>query len=239
MARRESAHPVGVLSGPSLGSVLPLLFLSSCSAAVKYSSEPPSRSGPGGLGPRCSRGRHPPPAPPSSRRQPGRAPQARGGKGGKAVVGGDDAIRASEDEVGFAVASYGEEATAPFRAAIADAKSQMSQAFALQQLLDDEIPDTDEQRRQWYTQILQFTSTARQALADQEKNFDELRSLQQNAASALSAIEIQADSAAATIAPAAERLAGLQPTYSARALAPIADNPAQAASRMSFARTAH
>src|SRR6218665_1362525 len=227
MARRESAHPVGVLSGPSLGSVLPLLFLSSCSAAVKYSSEPPPPSGRGAVGPALQQSPPPPPSVDELRLQ-----------AGKALVGADDAIRASEDEVGFAVASYGEEATAPFRAAIADAKSQMSQAFALQQLLDDEIPDTDEQRRQWYTQILQFTSTARQALADQEKNFDELRSLQQNAASALSAIEIQADSAAATIAPAAERLAGLQPTYSARALAPIADNPAQAASRMSFARTA-
>jgi len=183
--------------------------------------------GGGGVGPALQRSSPPPPSLDELRLQ-----------AGKALVGADDAIRASEDEVGFAVASYGEEATAPFRAAIADAKSQMSQAFALQQLLDDEIPDTDEQKRQWYTQILQFTSTARQALADQEKNFDELRSLQQNAASALSAIEVQADSAAATIAPATERLAGLQPTYSARALAPIADNPAQAASRMSFARTA-
>src|SRR6218665_2903391 len=173
MARRESAHPVGVLSGPSLGSVLPLLFLSSCSAAVKYSSEPPSRSGPGAVGPRPRRGRPPHPPPPNPRRQRPPPPPSLDGlrlQAGKALVGADDAIRASEDEVGFAVASYGEEATAPFRAAIADAKSQMSQAFALQQLLDDEIPDTDEQRRQWYTQILQFTSTARQALADQEKN---------------------------------------------------------------------
>ena len=63
-------------------------------------------------------------------------------RAGALLVAADDAIKSSEQEIGFAQAAYGEEAVAPFQKALADAKGHLSESFKLQQQLDDEIPDT-------------------------------------------------------------------------------------------------
>ncbi len=157
---------------------------------------------------------------------------------GAALVAADDAIRTSEEELGFATASYGEEATAPFRDAIASAKEQVAHAFRLQQRLDDAEPDTDAQRREWYGGILQATSAADEALDAQAERFDELRALEQNAPAELDRVAHAATAASAQVAPAVQRLGALRGGYAASATAAVADNPAQAESRLAFARTA-
>ncbi|WP_234980884.1 TPM domain-containing protein [Agromyces cerinus] len=157
---------------------------------------------------------------------------------GSALVQIDDAVKTSEEELGFAVASYGEASTESFRAALDAAKAKVAQAFGLQQQLDDATPDTDEQRREWYGGIIRLTGEADAMLDEQAEQFDELRALERDAPAQLSRVQEEATAAEATIAPAEQRLAALGAQYAASATAPVADNLAQARSRIGFAREA-
>ncbi|WP_350347163.1 TPM domain-containing protein [Agromyces sp. G08B096] len=157
---------------------------------------------------------------------------------GGALVAVDDAIRTSEEELGFAVASYGEEATAPFREALATAKAKVAEAFTLQQRLDDAEPDSDEQRREWYSAIIRLAGEADAVLDEQAAQFDELRDLERRAPEELERLRQSAQQAAARVAPAVQRLDALRAQYAGSALASVADNPAQAESRLAFAREA-
>ncbi|MGW9631663.1 TPM domain-containing protein [Agromyces sp. NPDC055520] len=153
---------------------------------------------------------------------------------GSALVQIDDAVKTSEEELGFAVASYGESATEAFRAALDAAKAKVAQAFTLQQQLDDAIPDTDEQRREWYGGIIRLTGQADTLLDEQAEQFDELRALERDAPAQLARVQQAATAAEASIASAEQRLAALGAQYAASAIAPVSDNPAQARSRVGF-----
>ena len=155
---------------------------------------------------------------------------------GSALVQADDAIKTSEEELGFAVAAYGEEATTEFRAALDAAKGKVREAFTLQQQLDDARPDSDAERRQWYAGILALADAADRMLDEQTDRFDALRQLERNAPEALARVEEAGQRAEASIAPAAQRLGALQAQYAATALAAVADNIEQARARVAFAR---
>ena len=157
---------------------------------------------------------------------------------GSALVQIDDAVKTSEEELGFAVASYGETSTEAFRAALDAAKAKVAQAFTLQQQLDDATPDTDDERREWYGGIIRLTGEADAALDEQAEQFDELRALERDAPAQLARVQEAATAAEATIAPAEQRLAALGAQYAASATAPVSDNLTQARSRIGFAREA-
>jgi hypothetical protein len=157
---------------------------------------------------------------------------------GSALVQADDAVKTSGEELGFAVASYGEEATAEFRSALEAAKEKVAEAFALQQQLDDSESDTDEERRAWYGGIIRLTGEADALLDAQAEHFDALRDLERNAPAELERVKAEAALAQTALAPASERLGELTAQYAASAVAPVADNPAQAEARLAFARQA-
>lgn len=159
-------------------------------------------------------------------------------RAGSALVQADDSLKTSEEELGFATAGYGEEATADFRAALEAAKGRVAEAFALQQRLDDHEPDTEAQQREWYAGILSLTAEAEAQLDEQAERFDELRDLEQDAPQALARVEAAARAAEEGIAPAAQRLQALGAQYAASDLNPVADNPEQARARVAFARDA-
>lgn len=155
---------------------------------------------------------------------------------GGALVAADDALKTSEEELGFAIAAYGEEATAGFRTALEAAKGKVREAFTLQQRLDDHEPDTEAQQREWYERIVALTGEADSMLDAEAERFDELRALEQNAPEALARVEQAARAADEAIAPASARLHALGAQYSGAALAAVADNPEQARARVAFAR---
>ncbi|WEO78254.1 TPM domain-containing protein [Cryobacterium sp. SO2] len=155
-----------------------------------------------------------------------------------ALIETDDAIKTSGQEVGFAVAQYGTAAAEPFQAAVGIASAKLADAFTLQQRLDDAEPDTEEQVRAWYRQIIALCAEANHALDEQAADFDELRQLEANAPAAaatlateLAAIDTRLDQAEATVADLSTR-------YTAAALDTVADNPDQAAERLTFATNA-
>ena len=56
------------------------------------------------------------------------------------LVRADDEVQSAVDELGFAVAQFGERATQDFAAALATSRRQLRDAFALQQKLDAVVP---------------------------------------------------------------------------------------------------
>ena len=58
----------------------------------------------------------------------------------------DDALRSADQEVGFAQAQFGDAEANPFQKALDDAKAELRQAFLISQQLDDDKPETPDQR---------------------------------------------------------------------------------------------
>ncbi|MFT4260582.1 TPM domain-containing protein [Microbacterium sp.] len=154
---------------------------------------------------------------------------------GAALVQADDALTSSTEELGFAVAQFGDEATAEFTAVIDRAKAKIAEAFELKQKLDDEIEDTVHDRRAWHIRIIQLCDEIDDILDDNTEAFDALRKLEQNAPQELERVRAERAALQPVLAGAAPALAGLAAAYDQTVLASVADNPAQAQNRADLA----
>lgn len=154
---------------------------------------------------------------------------------GTALVQADDAITSSREELGFAVAQFGEPATAEFSAAIETAKARMSEAFDLRQKLDDEIEDTVHDRRAWHIRIIQICDEIDEVLDRNAEAFDALRKLEQNAPQELERVAQERQALDGVLAGAEPALAALSTTFDAAELSTVVDNPAQARERAALA----
>lgn len=152
-----------------------------------------------------------------------------------ALVATDDAVTTSTQELGFAKAQFGDEATTAFSDALARAQAALTEAFSLQQSLDDATPDTDASARAIHTRILELCAAANADLDAQAAAFDELRQLEQNAPEALVRVEDERAAAAAAVEAADAALSALGQRYAPEAYATVADNPHQARARLEFA----
>ncbi|MDQ0820171.1 putative nucleic acid-binding Zn-ribbon protein [Arthrobacter sp. V1I7] len=159
-------------------------------------------------------------------------------KSGSLLIEADDAIKSSEQELGFAQAQYGDAAVGNFTRALQDAKGHMSESFKLQQQLDDHIPDTEEQQRTWLGEIIRRSEAALSSLLEQKADFDSLRELEKNAPQALAAVSAGATQAEAKIASAEQQLTELRNKYAESALVQVADNISQAKERLEFVQNA-
>ncbi len=156
-------------------------------------------------------------------------------RAGSLLVQLDDSLKTSEQELGFAVAQFGDAATADFTATLAGAKEKVAQAFAIRQQLDDVNPETTEQKRAMATQIIQLCESADADLDAQADAFDALRSLEKNAPAALAAVRQDAAAATSARTEAAASLTALSSTYAEAAIKPVAGNLAQADKLLAFA----
>ena len=154
---------------------------------------------------------------------------------GAGLVETDDAVRTSADELGFAKAQFGDDATAEFEQTLVSARADLDAAFEIKQKLDDEIPDSDDQRRAWYQEIIARTSRANDALDAKAQTFDELRKLEQDAPAALARLQQLYTQTDAGIDSAPSALQQLAQRYAPAALTTVDDNPAQARARLQFA----
>ncbi|HXH34391.1 MAG TPA: hypothetical protein VNJ54_08270 [Plantibacter sp.] len=135
-------------------------------------------------------------------------------RAGIALVRTDDAVREAEDEVGFAEAEFGREAARGYAADVASARSALGEAFRLRQALEDEIPDTEAQRRSWNERIVRICEDVERTLAAQLRGFSERRVEERSAPDLLAQLQIRIDAArerltttGLTAASAAERYA--------------------------------
>ncbi len=140
----------------------------------------------------------------------------------------DDALSTSEQELGFAEAQFGTAPTEGFRAALSRAKTRVSEAFQLRREIDDENPETDEQKRATLLAIITACDEADDLLEAQEEAFEALRDVESDLPAAIAGVTTGRDAAPAAIETAEATLARLQSEFSASAIASVADAPAQA-----------
>lgn len=144
---------------------------------------------------------------------------------GPALVEIDDDLREFEQDLGFAEAQFGAEATREFSASLAQAKPQVAQAFTLRKQLD-EIPESDDAaRRAVATQILQICQGVSQQLGAQAQAFDALRQEQANVPATLEELGRRAEELRGRVEPARATLVNLAVQYPPTALASVSSNP--------------
>nr|WP_264795082.1 TPM domain-containing protein [Arthrobacter mangrovi] len=159
-------------------------------------------------------------------------------KAGSLLIAADDAIKSSEQELGFAMAQYGEDAVKPFSDDIAAAKTHMMESFKLQQQLDDHIPDTEDQQRAWLGDIIRRCEAVSASLQEHKEDFDALRELEKNAPAALADARSSAEAARGRLQAGRGTLDQLRSRYADSALQQVADNIDQAQERLDFVANA-
>jgi TPM domain len=151
------------------------------------------------------------------------------------VVDVDNAVRTSDNEVTLAVEEFGEKDTAPFTAAVANAKTALAQAFNVRQILDDAVPESPQSRRDLLTRVIVAAAKADRQLDAQRDAFAALRDLIINAPSRLDTMTQQMVDLTARLDPAQRTLATLHTQFSDTALAAVAGNVDTARQRLAFA----
>ncbi|MFJ7251360.1 TPM domain-containing protein [Streptomyces sp. NPDC098085] len=151
------------------------------------------------------------------------------------LVGTDDAVRTSEEELGFATAQFGEEAAAPFAAAVARAKGELTAAFRLRQQLDDAFPEDDATRRRMLDEIISRCTDANARLDAVSEDFDRLRALERDAPQALAAAETAFRALTGRVSAADAALSAMRDRYAESASTPVGDAVEQAKDRLVFA----
>jgi uncharacterized membrane protein YgcG len=148
----------------------------------------------------------------------------------------DDAVKTSEDELGFAIAQFGDEAAAPFATALQSAKEQLTASFRIRQQLDDAFPEDDTARRTMLTEIITRCEDANERLDAQAAAFDRLRDLEKNAPQVIGEVEQRVAATESRLEQSIRAVQTLGSRYADSALASVATNPQQAADRLRSAR---
>jgi hypothetical protein len=159
-------------------------------------------------------------------------------RAGSLLVRLDDALQSNEQELGFAQAQFGDAATKEFATALAAAKDQVKQAFAIRQRLDDATPETADEKRTLTTQIITLCEAASQSLAAQAAGFEQLRQLETHAPAVLETVVAAQAALPARLDAAEKDLAALRTSYGASAVAAVDGGPVQARSLLQFVETA-
>nr|WP_309062538.1 TPM domain-containing protein [Streptomyces sp.] len=154
----------------------------------------------------------------------------------QALVRTDDAVRTSQEELGFAAAQFGDDAIQPFTEAVEAAKRELTEAFRLRQQLDDAYPEDEATRLQMVQEILVRCAKANRLLDEKAEDFDRLRGFERNAPQALAAAQAAFDTASDRVVSAQGTLAAMRERYASSAIAPVLSDVEQAGSRLQFAR---
>ena len=103
----------------------------------------------------------------------------------RTLLKADEEMRDAEQEFQFAQASYGEEELAPFKATLESARAEMREAYELGQQIDDDKPESYEERAVMFESITTRTNHVSEMIAKQMKAIEELRDLEARAAEAV------------------------------------------------------
>ena len=152
------------------------------------------------------------------------------------LVRADDVVQDATDELSFAIAQFGESATREFATALATSRRQLSDAFALQQKLDDAVPDSALERTRWNHQIVQLADEATGRLTNQARDFTAKRGVERNAPQQIDELRRRQGRVSDRVAGGASTLTRLGLSYSAAALAPISGNVDRARTALDAAR---
>lgn len=146
-------------------------------------------------------------------------------RAGSLLVAVDDALRDADQELGYAIAQFGADRARPYAAALTEARTKVTEAFRLRQLLDDSVPDSDRQRRDWTLQVIALCEQAQRGLGGQDREFAALRALEVNAAGTLDDVRRRLADAQTRLGAARATLADLRGRYDDAVVAAVAGHP--------------
>lgn len=152
------------------------------------------------------------------------------------LVETDDAVRASDAELGFAVAEFGSEQTMGFERALAEARAALGRGFTVKQQLEDDVPETDDQRRLLLTRVVEECTQAGELLDAEAERFDDLRDLLSSAPQRLERALAESEAVQARLPTAQDELEALRRRYGPTALAGVDRNVAEARARLELVR---
>ncbi|WP_308315014.1 TPM domain-containing protein [Streptomyces sp. C10-9-1] len=153
----------------------------------------------------------------------------------RALVGTENALLTSEEELDAAAERCGEEAVRPFREAAARAREELTAAFRLRQQLDDAYPDGESARRRMLDEIVARCTGAVRRLDAEAEDFRRLRDPRRNALRDLAAVQRLHDEADGRMMHAEAALRVMRERYASAASAPVAGVVATARERLAFA----
>ena len=154
------------------------------------------------------------------------------------LIATDDALRAADQELGFAQAQFGDAQAVPLGKALDEAKAELRQSFLLSQQLDDDTPETPDQRHTMLQEIIDRCTRAQGMVTEQMARISKLRDLAKNVDQVLPQTGSAVETQVARIAPARAVLAVLGTRFAAENIAAVAGNPDAATSRLAAARAA-
>lgn len=149
----------------------------------------------------------------------------------------DEQLRAAKQELGFAEAQFSEADVKPFRDAIAGANDELRAAFTVRQQLDDDRPESPDERRKLLDTLIAHAEKARDLVGAQLARLKELRDLERTAPEQLAALPKQLDALEARMPGADAEFEALH-EFAASLWTPLQGNVAEAQKRVGFARGA-
>ncbi|WP_337005827.1 MULTISPECIES: hypothetical protein [unclassified Microbacterium] len=153
----------------------------------------------------------------------------------QALVGADERIRTTSDELAFAEAELGESLTADLRKALSAVRTHLREAFQLHQLNHDEIPDTVEELRTRNARILQLCDWAQDLLDEKTSVLAESVAKVRRAPAVVAQVRADAAALSARIPQTNETVARLSARYADSAMHQITASAAEAEQLISFA----
>jgi len=178
------------------------------------------------------------------RRAAGRVAEERDRRTGKLareanalLIATDERVRDAVQEIGFVEAEYGESEVGPLRAAVAGAREELRQAFAVRQRLDDAEPETPEQREAMLNELVTRSRNAQAALDKEADRIKALRDLERDAPKILEAVPDRIASIEARI-PTSRAAFDALARYAPATQAPVAGNLEEARKGLDGARQA-
>jgi hypothetical protein len=186
---------------------------------------------------RARRGDGPDGAPGTAPVPPPPDPAALARQANALLIATDERIRDAAQETDFAEAQYGADAVVSFRAAVTEARDQLTKAFNVRQRLDDDTPEDEATTIALLQDIIERTTNAQDRLDAETERIRELRDLERDAPNAIvelpARIEAVEDRLDATEAAMAELR-----RYSEKAWEPVRGNLEEARKGLAGARTA-
>ena len=136
----------------------------------------------------------------------------------------DDAVTQADDDLGFAIAQFGEDRTRDFAEALVTARHDRTESFRLKQRLDDSEADTTTQQREWNARIIHLCESSQQELAAEAAAFDALRRRETDAPTELAAVRMLVVATSMRVPTTEAALSALGIRYSPAAIATVSGN---------------
>jgi hypothetical protein len=156
-------------------------------------------------------------------------------RAGTALVGADERIRVTTDELVFAEAELGPDSTKGLSEALVAVRQHLGEAFRLNQLNHDEIPDTSEELRSRNARIVQLSDWAEDVLDEHTSALAERIARARRAPEIIAGVRADAARLRSRIPHARDTIKRLAARYAPEALAQVEVNPAEAEQLLGFA----